>query len=207
MDEEEVSDAEDLVDEIDDLALSEDIKDEEKEEDPFKLEIKAQVSDSAGFETKVIQQQTSNVNLVLPHPRRSMFMQCHKSIVYLFGGKFEDRDEKEITLNDLYSLNLKRLEEWQCVCEDREFKSEQLKRQMESSSDEDEEDEEDGSDMEIDAPKVEEGESLEEYFGRTSEVWTTEAASEFPDEKSKKFLKKMAFEMCQMFWDSVKTSE
>ncbi len=205
MAEEETSDGEELVDEIDEMVLSENKENDEKEEDPFKLEIKAQMNDSSGFETKVIQQQMNDI--VLPHPRRSMFMQCHKSTVYLFGGKFEDRDEKEITLNDLYSLNLKRLEEWQCVCEDKEFKSEQLKRQMESSSDEDEDDDSDGSDMEIDAPKVEDGETLENYFERTSEVWTTEAASEFPDEKSKKFLKKMAYEMCQMFWNSVKTSQ
>lgn len=61
--------------------------------------------------------------------------------------------------------------------------------------------------MEIDAPKAEEGETLEDYFKRTNELWLSEAATEFPEEKSKKFLKKMAFEICTMFWDSVKSSE
>jgi hypothetical protein len=30
----------------------------------------------------------------------------------------------------------------------------------------------------------------------------SEACNEFPDEKNKKFLKKVAFEICQMFWDN-----
>lgn len=60
--------------------------------------------------------------------------------------------------------------------------------------------------MEIDAPAIEENETIEEYYARTNELWTTEASSEFPDEKSKKFLKKVAFEMCKMFWDSVKSA-
>ena len=61
--------------------------------------------------------------------------------------------------------------------------------------------------MEIDAPKIEENETIEEYFKRTNELWNDEAHSEFPEEKSKKFLKKIAFEMCQMFWDSVRKTE
>lgn len=70
---------------------------------------------------------------------------------------------------------------------------------------EDEDDDED-DEMEIDAPKAEEGELIEDYFKRTNELWLSEAATEFPDEKSKKFLKKMAFEICTMFWDTVKSS-
>lgn len=61
--------------------------------------------------------------------------------------------------------------------------------------------------MEIDAPAIEENETIDDYFKRTYETWQTEAESEFPDEKSKKFLKKMAFEMCSMFWESAKSSE
>jgi hypothetical protein len=61
--------------------------------------------------------------------------------------------------------------------------------------------------MEIDAPAVEPGETLDAYFTRTSELWMEEASSEFPDEKSKKILKKMAHELCKMFWDSLTDSK
>ncbi len=64
------------------------------------------------------------VNAFLPHPRRSSFLQFHKSNLYLYGGKFEDRDDKELTLNDMYSLNLKKLDEWNIICEDKELKLE-----------------------------------------------------------------------------------
>ncbi len=58
--------------------------------------------------------------------------------------------------------------------------------------------------MEIDAPKIEPNEKLEDYFSRTSELWISEAAKEFPEEKSKKVLKKMGHELCTMFWQNLK---
>ena len=69
------------------------------------------------------------------------------------------------------------------------------------------ESESDNSEMEIDAPEIEPNESLEDYFKRTNEIWLEEAANEFPDEKSKKIIKKMAFELCAMFWESCKSED
>lgn len=199
---------ESLVEEVGELTL-EDIEKltaplkpkSDDEDDVFKLQINTPQVSSTGLETQVTVQQ-NDPDVFLPHPRRSMFLQYHKSILYMFGGKFEDKNDKEITLNDLYSLNLKKLDEWNCITEDKEFKLDQLKKILESSDDDDDDDDE--SDMEIDAPKIEDNEVIEDYFKRTNELWMTEAASEFPDEKSKKFLKKMAFEICTMFWESVK---
>jgi hypothetical protein len=61
--------------------------------------------------------------------------------------------------------------------------------------------EESDSEMEIDAPKVEENETFDSYFKRTLEFWFKEASKEFPEEKSKKVLNKMAKELCILFWD------
>lgn len=200
---------ESLAEEVEELTI-EDIEKltapvkQNEEDDVFKLQISAPVQQSE-LETQVIQNQPPPMNVFLPHPRRSMFLQYHKSVLYMYGGKFEDRDDKEITLNDLYSLNLKRCDEWTCINEDKEFKLDQLAKSMESSDDS-EDDDDDDDEMEIDAPKAEEGETIEDYFTRTNELWLSEASTEFPDEKSKKFLKKMAFEICSMFWDSVKPS-
>lgn len=128
---------ESIVEDIDELTINDINKlapaieaKSDDEDDPFKLEINTQVS-SSGLETKVIQQKTSP-DVFLPQPRRSMFLQYHKSHLYLYGGKFEDKNDKEITLNDMYSLNLKKLDEWTCMFEDKEFKLNQLKA-MESS--------------------------------------------------------------------------
>lgn len=61
--------------------------------------------------------------------------------------------------------------------------------------------------MEIDAPNIEPNESLDDYFKRTTELWLSEASSEFPNEKSQKVLNKMAYELCSMFWGSFKKTE
>lgn len=83
---------------------------------------------------------------------------------------------------------------------------------MESESDEESDDDgddedDDESEMEIDAPAAEPNESLEDYFKRTNDIWQQEAISEFPGEKSKKILDKMAFELCKMFWHQANESK
>jgi len=65
--------------------------------------------------------------------------------------------------------------------------------------DDDDDDSDDDSDMEIDAPKIEANETQEQYFNRNNEFWMKEAESEFPGE-SKAIIKKMAGELCAMFW-------
>jgi hypothetical protein len=37
-----------------------------------------------------------------------------RDILYIYGGMMEIRDQ-EITLDDLYSLNLSKLDEWKCI--------------------------------------------------------------------------------------------
>ena len=79
------------------------------------------------------------------------------------------------------------------------------KENEEDEKEDNDEDDSDESDFEIDAPKPNfPSETIEDYFSRTNELWVTEAENEFPDEKSKKFLKKVAFEICQMFWEKFK---
>jgi hypothetical protein len=46
-------------------------------------------------------------------------------------------------------------------------------------------------------------ESLEAYFDRTTDLWIEEVSKEFPDEKSNKVLRKMAYELCTMFWKNL----
>ena len=68
-----------------------------------------------------------------------------------------------------------------------------------SWEDDDDDDSDDDSDMEIDAPKIEPNETLEQYYARNTEFWISEAENEFPNE-GKAIVKKMASELCAMFW-------
>ena len=49
---------------------------------------------------------------------------------------------------------------------------------MEKEDEEDEDDDDDDSDMEIDAPPPLSGESIEDYFKRTNELWLDESVKE-----------------------------
>ena len=74
--------------------------------------------------------------LFLPHPRRSSYLQFHKGVLYMFGGKYEDNKDKEYVLNDMHCLNLKKLDEWKTIFDDSDFNSEVLTKlnQKDSSS-------------------------------------------------------------------------
>jgi hypothetical protein len=63
--------------------------------------------------------------LFQPHPRRSSYLQFHKSILYLYGGRFEDYEDRELTMNDMYCLNLKKLDEWKILHDDKDLKIEE----------------------------------------------------------------------------------
>jgi hypothetical protein len=41
-------------------------------------------------------------------------MAVGKDMLYLYGGMMEVKD-REITLDDLYTLNLSKLDEWKCI--------------------------------------------------------------------------------------------
>ena len=60
--------------------------------------------------------------------------------------------------------------------------------------------------MEIDAPVIEENETVKIYYERTKDLWLTEAKKEFPEEKSNKILNKMAIELCNMYFEAVKSN-
>jgi hypothetical protein len=61
--------------------------------------------------------------------------------------------------------------------------------------------------MEIDAPNIEDNETLEEYFNRNKEFWIDEVKSEFSNEASDKKLNKLAYEFCSMFYKNLTDSK
>jgi hypothetical protein len=89
--------------------------------DPFTLSYSAQpVKDDANAaDTVVVMQNEQAKNAFIPHARRSSYLQFHKGVLYMYGGKYEDDNEKEFTFNDMYALNLKKLDEWKILFEDK----------------------------------------------------------------------------------------
>lgn len=95
---------------------------------------------------------------VKPSGRINACMAVGKDMLYLYGGMMEVKD-REITLDDLYSLNLCKLDEWKCIIPASESEW------LEISEDEDEDDDEaddDENDSEGDASQTDEEESDED---------------------------------------------
>ncbi|KAF2610193.1 hypothetical protein F2Q70_00009085 [Brassica cretica] len=70
-----------------------------------------------------------------------------KDTLYIYGGMMEIKD-KEITLDDLYSLNLSKLDEWKCIIPATETEWVEVSEDEEGDEDEDEDDSEDEGDSE-----------------------------------------------------------
>ncbi|TYH97040.1 hypothetical protein ES332_A12G216000v1 [Gossypium tomentosum] len=78
-------------------------------------------------------------SVVKPCGRINSCMVVGKDTLYIYGGMMEVKD-REITLDDLYSLNLSKLDEWKCIIPASESEW------VEASEDEDDEDEDDDDD-------------------------------------------------------------
>ncbi|PVH35481.1 hypothetical protein PAHAL_7G195400 [Panicum hallii] len=81
---------------------------------------------------------------VKPSGRINACMAVGKDMLYLYGGMMEVKD-REITLDDLYSLNLSKLDEWKCIIPASESEW------LEISEDEDDDDDDDADDNENDS--------------------------------------------------------
>lgn len=88
-----------------------------------------------------------------PSPRMNCGLAVKHGVLYLYGGMFEDGD-KQITFNDFYCLDLKKLNEWKTIIPDDVSKLEWLE------SDDSENEREESDDNE----KEEEEASIEEKF-------------------------------------------
>ncbi|KAJ8553983.1 hypothetical protein K7X08_024661 [Anisodus acutangulus] len=59
-------------------------------------------------------QHSASADVVKPSRRINSCMAVAKDTLYIYGGMMEIRDQ-EITLDDLYILNLSKLDEWKCI--------------------------------------------------------------------------------------------
>lgn len=138
-----------------------------------------------------------------PLPRRHAQMVVKGNNLIVFGGVLEQK-KKEITLNDWYSLDLKKQNAWKPLVEM------DLSSQVWLASDDEEEKEESGSEPEeiveevdpnaevVDVDVPMDNESLKEYFARSREYWVKFVQDQADGEEiSPKALKRLAFQQCK----------
>jgi len=129
---------------------------------------------------------------VLPCPRMNAYCAVKKNSLFLYGGVFEDDDEKEITLNDLWSIDLKKMDGWNQLHESddtgADWKDEESDNEDEDDEDEDGQDGDEKMTAECSSnqsgemewtddidnanhPALSTGDSLASYWFRTREHW------------------------------------
>ena len=83
-----------------------------------------------------------------PSPRFGSAMVLRQSILYLFGGMFEDEEDRQLTFNDFYSLDIRKLDSWLTLIES-DIKTMEWFESEDEDDEEDESDEEDSEDMDV----------------------------------------------------------
>ncbi|KAF6288296.1 kelch domain containing 4 [Rhinolophus ferrumequinum] len=145
---------------------------------------------------------------VEPCPRSNAMLAVKHGRLYLYGGMFEAGD-RQVTLSDLYCLDLHKMEEWTALVEADPETQEWLEESDSESSSAGEgaeggEEDEDGSseeDGEPQHPLVMPGEQFADYLPRTEQYWVRLAQDGAgPDAKEKKVLK-VAQAMAKAFFE------
>ncbi|KAH9515686.1 kelch domain containing 4 [Bulinus truncatus] len=147
-----------------------------------------------------------------PSKRMNTALVIKDGILYMYGGIYEEGD-KQVTLNDFYSLDIHKLDEWNTIIA--EDLSLQQWQDSDSSSDSDgeagaaaapeQDDSDDDSDesMEItfdDAPDRKAGEQINEYFNRSQDYWIQKAKEIYEEDGetlSERRLIRFAKDICE----------
>ncbi|KAF1387187.1 hypothetical protein PFLUV_G00102750 [Perca fluviatilis] len=155
--------------------------------------------------------------LVEPCARSSAMATARQGKLFLYGGMFEVGD-RQFTLNDFYSLDLNKMDQWEVLVE-MDPKTQEWLEESESEEDEEEEEEaakgaegvEEGEEEseeesedeedEVEHPAVQEGETVMDYQSRTEQHWIGLARANMgPDAKEKK-VAKVALAMAKVFFE------
>ncbi|KAM5138519.1 kelch domain-containing protein 4 [Mantella aurantiaca] len=149
---------------------------------------------------------------VEPCPRSNAMVAVRQGLLYVYGGMFEVGD-RQFTLNDLYCLDLHKMEEWRVLVEMDPKTQEWLDESdsdgeeeetggAEGGAEEDEDDsEEESGDDDDDHPAVEAQEKYSDYLARTEQYWTQLARANLGDDAKEKKALKVAHAMAKTFYE------
>lgn len=79
-----------------------------------------------------------------PSPRMNCGLAVKRGVLYLYGGMIED-GSKQLTLNDFYSLDLHKMDDWKVIIKDDLASQEWLGSDSESEGEEDDDDDDESS--------------------------------------------------------------
>ena len=90
----------------------------------FTVTVKSEASSGSTLSGKLNEIASAAVSepVAVPSARMKALMVVHKSVVYLYGGVYE-QDDRQYTLGDLHCLNLHRLDFWQTLYANDEHKT------------------------------------------------------------------------------------
>ncbi|XP_055476876.1 kelch domain-containing protein 4 isoform X2 [Psammomys obesus] len=151
-----------------------------------------------------------------PCPRSNAMLAVKHGLLYVYGGMFEAGD-RQVTLSDLYCLDLHKMEEWKTLIE-MDPKSQEWLEDTDSDEEDSSSDEEGaeggGEDQEEDSmedsaeegtdpqhPEVASGEQYEEYLTRTEQYWLKLARNHMGRDAKEKKVFKVAQAMAKTFFD------
>ncbi|XP_058805252.1 kelch domain-containing protein 4-like [Phymastichus coffea] len=137
-------------------SMDENDDNEDNKEEPTKTTIsKTVITDDDGIFTvtlgpasvanKVITPDEQTVEIFTPSPRINPGLAVKYNTLYLYGGMFEDGD-KQYTLNDFYSLDCKKLDEWVTITKNDLSSQEWLESGTSESESESDSEEDNGKD-------------------------------------------------------------
>ncbi|XP_038662452.1 kelch domain-containing protein 4 isoform X1 [Scyliorhinus canicula] len=150
--------------------------------------------------------------IIEPCPRSSAMAAIKNGLFYIYGGMFEVGD-RQFTLNDLYCIDLHKMDEWKVLVEtdpktqewldEEESEDEEECEGAAGGEDEEEEEEDDDSSEEEgdDHPPVQPAEPYSEYMSRTESYWIQLARDNMGQDAKEKKTLKVAQAMAKTFYD------
>ncbi|XP_061450216.1 kelch domain-containing protein 4 [Rhineura floridana] len=156
---------------------------------------------------------------VEPCPRSNAMLAVKHGMLFVYGGMFEVGD-RQFTLNDLYAIDLHKMEEWKVLVE-MDPKTQEWLEESESEEEgdvegaeggeeeekEEEEEEEDsdnaesGDEEEEEHPPVQCDEKYTDYLSRTEQYWVKLARRKMGPEAKEKKMAKVGHAMAKAFYE------
>nr|XP_057931491.1 kelch domain-containing protein 4 [Doryrhamphus excisus] len=164
-------------------------------------------------EDKEEEEDVSASALVEPCPRSSAMAATRQGKLFLYGGMFEVGN-RQFTLNDLYCLDLHKMDQWEVLVE-MDPKTQEWLEESESEDDDDDDDEEEeveggaeGGEEESEEeddhqhPAVKDKETMTEYQTRTEQYWIGLARTNMGSDTKDKKVAKVALAMAKVFYEN-----
>ena len=168
----------------------------------IKAHTKSRESKGEGEDESCEKPTASKSTMILPCGRMNSLAAIKRNMLYLYGGMFEE-DEKQVTLNDLWVIDLKKMDTWQQLVEADDTSADWLENDDNSSDEDDEPTTSTATEKELQRnPAVDEDEDLRTYYRRTCEHWLELASDEASEHERADAIKSRAETLCSNWYEA-----